>query len=132
MFAPLFRILSAFLVGIGLLARDDGGLRPRLPGGDLVRFVILMAVAVGLALAGYKIREHAGELDLVTMRPEDPANNFEIPKALGLGANVAAADERSAGGLAVAAIIGGLGLTGFITPRALLVAMLLFASYGAA
>ena len=105
MFAPLFRILSAFLVGIGLLGGTTG-VYALVFRGELVRFVILMAVAVVLALAGYKIREHAGELDLVTMRPEDLANNFEIPKALGLGANAAAATSALVGGLVGAAIIG--------------------------
>lgn len=130
MFAPLFRILSLFMVGIGLLAATTGAYSLVFRA-DFGRFVTLTVVGIAVGLVGYRMRLRAGDLDYVVMRPEAIANNFEIAKALGLGANAAPAVTALAGGLAGAAIIAAVGLAGFITPGALLAAVALFAAYGA-
>lgn len=131
LFAPLFRILSLFLIGIGLLAGSSGAYHLVFYA-DLGLFVKRMALALVLALSGYKIREYSGELDLVAMTPEAIANYFEVPKALGLGANANPCVTAAFGAVAAAAVVGFVGLAGFITPRSLLAAVLVFAVYGAA
>lgn len=130
MFAPLFRILSGFLIVIGLLAGSQGAYSLVFQA-DPGRFARMMLVALVLALTGYRIRQLAGELDLIAIEPEAIANNFELPKALGLGANASPWVTMTAGAVAGAAVVGIAGLAGFVTPGALLAAMAVFAVYGA-
>lgn len=129
MFAPLYRILSLFLVGIGLLAVTTGA-HALIFRGEPGRFAALLLIGLGVGLVGYKLRLRVGDLDFVIMRPEAIANNFEIAKALGLGANAAPAASFLAGAGAGAAIVAAVGLAGFITANALLTAILFFAVYG--
>lgn len=129
-FAPLFRILSLFLVGIGLLAATTGAYS-LIFRADFGRFVTLMLIGIAVGLVGYRLRLRSGELDYVVMRPDAIANHFEIAKALGLGANASRAVTATAGALAGATIVAAVGLAGFITPGALLAAVILFAFYGA-
>ena len=130
MFAPLFRIFSAFLITVGFLAGSTGAYALIFQGNE-ARFGTLMAVALVLVLSGYRIRSYAGELDLVALNPGDIANHFVIPKALGLGANADPWVTAGAGAIAGAAVVIIVGLAGFVTQRALFPAIVVFAVYGA-
>lgn len=97
---------------------------------DVIPFIILIAQSVIYVYIGLRIRESAGGLNLVSVRPEEIASHFEIPKAFGLGRHATIPITFCAGAAASAAIIVLTGLLGFITARALLLAIAVFALYG--
>lgn len=129
MLKPIFRIVGNFLVVIALIAGVSGFYQIAFRG-EILLFVILMFQSMVYLLIGLRIREWSGNLNLISIRPEEIANFFEIPKAFGLGRNASPIVAFATGAAASAIIVLATGALGFITAGAWFKAVGLFAVYG--
>lgn len=131
MFATLFRGLSAFVVAIGFLYGVTA-VYALIFEGNPVRFAVYFPAGLVIVVAGIKMRERGHSRRIVGVQPEEIASDFAVAKAIGLGAHAPAGISAAAGALAGALIVLAVGVAGFVTVRALPVAVAVFALLGAA
>lgn len=130
MLGPIFRSLSTFVFVIGFFAGCSGAYALIFQNAPS-RFAVMMGIGVVAVIAALKMREASGELNLVALTPEDMAHQFEISLALGMGAHAPAGATALAGAAAAALIVIAIAFLGWLTPSAFVVALVLFAVYGA-
>lgn len=130
MLKPIFRIVGSFLIVLALLAGVSGFYR-LIFGFDLIRFAILAVQAVVYVYVGLRVREWAGKLNLVSVRPEEIAHHFEVSKAFALGRRASPLLAALTGAGASAVIVLSVGMLGFVSLPAVASATGLFALYGA-
>ena len=131
MFATLFRALSTFIVVIGFLSGATA-VYALIFGNNFVRFAILFPIGLVLVVVGIKMRARGSEQRIVGVQPEEIANDFSVAKAIGLGAHASPAASAAAGAIAGALVVIGVNIAGMMTARALPLALLIFALFGAA
>lgn len=129
LFLPLLRIVGAFMMAVGFLAAVSGTyllLGEGAPG----RIIYLYGLGFALLAIGLWLRSKGGEGDLVGVEPGEIESDFRIAVAYGLGAHSPPLVTALAGAAAAAAVVLVVALLGFVSPRALFVALTLFGVYG--